>query len=89
MLNAHGLHARPSALFFEKILRPNEGKITVFFDIEKSESEMQIVSVFDLMSLGLECGTVLDVRIEHNETVEQAQSVAREVYDLFKNCFFE
>lgn len=65
ILNKHGLHARPSAKIFEKILMPHGENLELHFDIAGRDS-LQIQSVFDLMSLGLEQGAHLEVRIKYH-----------------------
>jgi phosphotransferase system HPr (HPr) family protein len=86
ILNKHGLHARPSAKIFEKILMPYGDQLELHFDIQNGDS-FQIQSVFDLMSLGLEQGTQLKARIKINGSGEDARqtekNIAEELHSLF------
>lgn len=90
VLNRHGLHARPSAKFFEKVLMPHSDQADVFFRIGKDASEdVPIVSVFDLMGLGLEAGTFVTVKLVStgDESPENLESIMQEIHTLFSNCF--
>ena len=86
ILNKHGLHARPSAKIFEKILMPHGEELELHFDISGRDS-LQIQSVFDLMSLGLEQGTQFQVRIKYHGTDgdnRQTESeIAAQLHELF------
>jgi phosphotransferase system HPr (HPr) family protein len=86
VLNKHGLHARPSAKIFEKILMPYSDKLELHFDVENRES-IHIRSVFDLMSLGLEQNTKLRVRIKFHGPSEDGATPERKIlnniYELF------
>ena len=86
VLNKHGLHARPSAKIFEKILMPYGDKLELHFDVHDRES-IHIRSVFDLMSLGLEQGTSLTVRLKCHRNSErempEERKVLENIYELF------
>ena len=87
ILNKHGLHARPSARIFEKILQPYGGGLELHFDIHGGES-VAINSIFDLMSLGLEQGTGLTARIKYTDESEVEgeiveHKIAKDLHDLF------
>jgi phosphotransferase system HPr (HPr) family protein len=86
ILNKHGLHARPSAKIFEKILMPHGEQLELHFDISGRDS-FQIQSVFDLMSLGLEQGTQLKARIKvHGSSGDHRQTesdIATQLHELF------
>jgi len=87
ILNKHGLHARPSARIFEKILQPYGRGLELHFDIEGGDS-IPICSIFDLMSLGLEQGTQLTARIKYKDELQnseeiQEHKIAKELHDLF------
>lgn len=86
----HGLHARPSATFLEKVLLPNEGKVDVAFQINGDGTYVPIRSVFDLLGLGLNYGTKLVVRLAYRDKGmdEQARrnkclAIARTVHKIF------
>lgn len=96
LLNDHGLHARPSTMFFEKIMKPYHKKLKLAFMIHNRNGQgyIPIGSVFDLMGLGLECGTVLTVRISYqDEALEDEKKrdkelgIAQDVFSLFATKF--
>ena len=87
ILNKHGLHARPSARIFEKILQPYSSGLELHFDFEDGQT-IEIKSIFDLMSLGLEQGTLLAARIKYHEAKKidgeiAEHKIAKELHDLF------
>lgn len=87
ILNKHGLHARPSARIFEKILQPYGGSLELHFDIHDGDT-IEIKSIFDLMSLGLEQGTNLTARIKVHDDDSNGDEpaelkVAKELHTLF------
>ena len=93
VLNRHGLHARPSAMFFERIIRPNGDALDLSFNIHGRNGAAEFVdirSVFDLMALGLESGTMLTVRVVFRSSDGQqgaGEEIARSIYDLFLQGF--
>jgi phosphotransferase system HPr (HPr) family protein len=87
ILNKHGLHARPSARIFEKILQPHGAALELHFDIDDGDT-IAIKSIFDLMSLGLEQGTQLTARIKYHNSEElegqkAEHKIAKDLHDLF------
>lgn len=86
VLNKHGLHARPSAKIFEKILMPHGDQLELHFSFEDGNC-IQIRSVFDLMSLGLEQGTHLTAKVKYHGVKEGNKTaeldIAKDLYDLF------
>ncbi|MBF0197325.1 MAG: HPr family phosphocarrier protein [Planctomycetes bacterium] len=93
VLNKHGLHARPSAQIYEKILMPYGDDLEMNFHIE-GRGEISIKSVFDLMSLGLEAGTKLTVQLRYHgdgslfdDAQAPAAAILKDIYDLFLNSF--
>ena len=86
VLNKHGLHARPSAKIFEKILMPYGSRLELHFDIHNRES-IHLRSVFDLMSLGLEQGTTLTARLKCHRSNEHEMpeegKILQQLYELF------
>ncbi len=64
VVNKNGLHARPSAHFYEKILMPYGSEIDLSFILNDGDTR-EIKSVFDLMSLGLEAGTKFTLKIKY------------------------
>ena len=86
VLNKHGLHARPSAKIFEKILMPHGEDLELHFSINGGEC-LQIRSVFDLMSLGLEQGSQIGLKLRyHGQTddpSEMEQRLLTDIRDLF------
>ena len=93
VLNRHGLHARPSAMFFERILRPNGDALDLAFNVHGrngAEEFVEIRSVFDLMALGIESGTMITVRVmfqNSGERIGAGEAIARSIYDLFLKGF--
>ena len=86
VLNKHGLHARPSAKIFEKILMPHGDQLELHFSFEDNNC-LQIRSVFDLMSLGLEQGTRLTAKIRYHGARDNEETpevnIAKELHALF------
>lgn len=86
ILNKHGLHARPSAKIFEKILMPHGENLELHFDFEDRAS-IQIQSVFDLMSLGLEQGTQLTARLKYHGASDNSAQTEIEIASLIHELF--
>ena len=96
ILNKHGLHARPSAKFFEQVLQPHGEKLDLAFHVHGRNAEneyMPIRSVFDLMSLGLEMGTLMTVRLKYKAQSgpangpTQEEQIAGTIHHLFLNIY--
>jgi len=86
VLNKHGLHARPSAKIFEKVLMPHGGKLELYFVLDE-QGQVPIKSVFDLMSLGLEQGTPVNLKLkfkgETDGNSEKSAQLLSEIRNLF------
>jgi phosphotransferase system HPr (HPr) family protein len=86
VLNKHGLHARPSAKIFEKILMPYGESLELHFTFQDGNSIL-IRSVFDLMSLGLEQGTCLTAKLKYHGEGDNGETsevkIAEELHSLF------
>jgi phosphotransferase system HPr (HPr) family protein len=86
VLNKHGLHARPSAKIFEKVLMPLGEELELHFVIDE-QGQVPIKSVFDLMSLGLEQGTIVNLKLRLNDETEKnpdrSVSLLSEIRELF------
>ena len=86
VLNKHGLHARPSAKIFEKILMPHGDRLELHFDIHDRET-IHLRSVFDLMSLGLEQGTKFTARMKCHRSSDREMpeegKLLQQLYELF------
>lgn len=92
VVNKNGLHARPSAYFYEKILVPYGSEIDLAFVLSDSDIR-EIKSVFDLMSLGLEAGTKFKVKIKYLgdassfDDEKPEQFILSKIHDMFLNIF--
>lgn len=96
MLNKHGLHARPTAMFFEKIVMPHGKALDLIFSVD-GRGEFPIKGVFDLMALGLEKGTKILIKIAYDRnsdlssfsSSEPEMELAERAYGLFSSYFEE
>jgi|SaaInlStandDraft_1057018.scaffolds.fasta_scaffold86943_2 phosphotransferase system HPr (HPr) family protein len=86
VLNKHGLHARPSAKIFEKVLMPLGEELELHFVVDE-HGQVPIKSVFDLMSLGLEQGTKVNLKLkvlgETENNPERSAEILSEIRELF------
>lgn len=57
--NPHGLHARPAALFVQKAAS-HQGAVL----LTKGEKEVDAKSILSVMSLGIEPGEMISLRVE-------------------------
>lgn len=98
VLNKHGMHARPSAKFFEQVLQPYGNDLDLSFHIHGKHEEgsfMQIASVFDLMSLGLEMGTRVTLKVKflgdgsEFDDENPEESILKNIHSLFLNDFMD
>lgn len=93
VVNKNGLHARPSAYFYEKILMPYGDEIDMHFVLSESDIR-EIKSVFDLMSLGFEMGTEFKVKLKFKGDASDFESnkapeeiILSKIHDMFLNAF--
>jgi len=77
-MNSAGIHCRPSALIIKAALESN-AKIT----IETPRGTCELCSVLELISLGLEEGTRITVRVSG----EDEEAVCQRMVDLFETAF--
>lgn len=93
ILNQNGLHARPSAKFYEKVLQPYGNKLDLSFQLSEGADYTPISSVFDLMSLGLERGAEFNIKVKFlgdasefdDESIPPSQQIVHYIHDLFLN----
>lgn len=57
--NPHGLHARPAALFVQKAAT-HQGAVL----LKKGEKEVDAKSILSVMSLGIEPGETISLKVE-------------------------
>ena len=62
LVNKKGLHARPAALFVQLV-----DKLNVSVTIQKGQEKINGKSIMALLTLGVECGTVLKLIVEGPE----------------------
>jgi phosphotransferase system HPr (HPr) family protein len=93
VMNKNGLHARPSAHFYEKILMPYGNEIDLSFILNVDDTR-EIKSVFDLMSLGLESGTRFTIKIKYtgdasdfDDDVTPEKFILSKIHNMFLNIF--
>ncbi len=76
--NAMGIHCRPSSVIL-KTVKDYQGKIKVFTDQGTSE----LTSVMDLLSLCLECGKMITIRVEG----PREEAMCADLVKLFETHF--
>jgi phosphotransferase system HPr (HPr) family protein len=94
VLNRHGLHARPSAMLYEKTIKAHGDGLELYFQLpSRNGDDVRIESVFDLMALGLDCETEVKLRLAFSQNgaldEEKSLTLTRSLYDLFLGRFDE
>ena len=79
IINKDGIHCRPSSIIMQKVQEYPD----CLFIIESSKGEIDLSSILGLISLGLECGDSVSIKVEGPDE----EKVCEEIAEIFSTNF--